>query len=96
MKRKKRRTITCEFCNDYQNTPSKYRNEEGRKCPYKKEYVNGTNPACETFLLVKWFWCIKNKYFIDVEACLNRQRIHLPDCKKCSPGKLLVTYMKEK
>lgn len=83
----------CIHCNFYNNIPERLRTSTKisdtkkiwrRYCRHVEREVDCENTSCENFKPYHLFWCERFHYRLHLLQCLNRQRIKMDGCRRCS------------
>ena len=83
----------CIHCEIYNNIPESLRKTikisdkrtiHTRFCTRSEKEMSPDEDGCENFLPYPFFYCDKFKYRLHLLQCLNRKRLQLLDCRRCT------------
>jgi hypothetical protein len=100
-KKAKKREALCKYCKLFQGSDDRRLIKDGtslidyRKCPKAKKEVSDLTEACDYFMLHKVFWCDGNECWINIEACVSRNKKGEEGCVRCRQGKTIREIEKE-
>ena len=82
--------MKCYYCKNYRKgKKAEIEGKVNHLCPILKKYVKGNDKKCESFDVVDYFWCDRDRNYILRTVCINR--MNTGKCsKRCKQGKEII------